>query len=367
MQKAPGMFQDDPFLLHPRPEEDELLSSWLIRISHALSTLPETMALLYFPANKQGLWSDDIDVSADEELIRLLAAKSGFDHQVLLGLTLLPYMAKGVNEQYPVCLVESLGRRTSVKTRPGLRFCPICLREDRVPYFRRKWRLSFVTACPDHSCYLWDSCPACGMPINPHRSPDGLPYPSCHRCGFDLRKAPIQPLREHEMKAVRYLCAILDSGRIDLGSSQCSSLDFFTVFRQLIKIACYWGCNRGFFEQKEFAGTQTMKRPAFFFDSSSIMERHVVFATAVHLFEEFPDRLLSFLQEQYLSPTELTKDLQHIPLWHDIMTIHESRRRSPSRTPVNYLHFTSSKYVWCTSIENITRMSLWAVARIAIL
>ncbi|OPY66697.1 MAG: hypothetical protein A4E57_02662 [Syntrophorhabdaceae bacterium PtaU1.Bin034] len=72
----------------------------------------------------------------------------------------------------------------------------------------------------------------------------------------------------------------------------------------------------------------------FFFDSASIRERHVVFASAVRLFEDFPHKLLAFLRAQDMSPAELMEDLEHIRFWHDVMTNHKGRARSPSRTAI---------------------------------
>lgn len=49
---------------------------------------------------------------------------------------------------------------------PGwLQFCPVCLRNDDTPYFRRSWRLVTSTCCIVHECVLVDRCPYCLQPI----------------------------------------------------------------------------------------------------------------------------------------------------------------------------------------------------------
>src|SRR5438552_475194 len=60
----------------------------------------------------------------------------------------------------------SIGLRGGRRHRPWLQYCPYCLHDDPDPYFRRRWRLTFVTVCPPHRCRLLDRCAACGAPCN---------------------------------------------------------------------------------------------------------------------------------------------------------------------------------------------------------
>ena len=46
----------------------------------------------------------------------------------------------------------------------GLQCCPACLSEPR-PYFRKDWRLAFVTVCVVHGTRLLDRCTNCRRPI----------------------------------------------------------------------------------------------------------------------------------------------------------------------------------------------------------
>lgn len=73
----------------------------------------------------------------------------------------------------------------------GMQFCWRCLKEDVNPYFRRKWRLSFVVNCNKHKIVLSDRCHQCSEPINYFRTPQNnkiIPVHFCSFCGFDLRK-----------------------------------------------------------------------------------------------------------------------------------------------------------------------------------
>lgn len=48
---------------------------------------------------------------------------------------------------------------------PILRYCPHCLREDEVPYYRLEWRLASSILCRSHGILLRENCPHCGSRI----------------------------------------------------------------------------------------------------------------------------------------------------------------------------------------------------------
>src|SRR5205814_803631 len=75
----------------------------------------------------------------------------------------------------------------------GQQFCPLCLHEDKEPYYRKRWRLAFMTCCEIHAVALLDRCPQCGSPVNFHRNELGDPNVShavstthCFKCALDL-------------------------------------------------------------------------------------------------------------------------------------------------------------------------------------
>jgi hypothetical protein len=84
----------------------------------------------------------------------------------------------------------SLGRHALTRGQPWLQYCPHCLRTDIDPYFRRWWRLAFITVCPKHRRCLLDRCEACGAVINFHRLPgDAEAITLCHSCRYNMRLA----------------------------------------------------------------------------------------------------------------------------------------------------------------------------------
>ena len=82
------------------------------------------------------------------------------------------------------------------KRNKRFRFCPLCLKEDEIPYFRMEWRFKLCVSCPIHKCLLEDSCDSCQnpifLPINLFsKVSDSRPLESlanCPSCGSQLQK-----------------------------------------------------------------------------------------------------------------------------------------------------------------------------------
>ncbi|WHI49084.1 TniQ family protein [Microbulbifer sp. VAAF005] len=184
--------------IHPHPYEDELLSSWMIRLSFSNGYLPHTFyskVLLY----KQSIWNVDIDRHQPEGLLELLEKQSGQSIEKLKRLTLnnyLGYLFDSVTINGNSRWIMPLGIYHREHKRPGLQFCPRCL-EEKI-YYRRHWRLSLFAMCERHDCVLYDKCPRCLSLIMFHRIGTGKKkslFPVfgvevCYNCFFNFKEAP---------------------------------------------------------------------------------------------------------------------------------------------------------------------------------
>lgn len=131
----------------------------------------------------------------------------------------------------------------------GLHYCPNCLAEDKEPYFRRKWRLTFVTICENHHRVLHDRCPCCGAAVNFHRNELGdyrnfapASMTLCYSCNFDLRNVSkgtsrSRPVTAEEMDFTTNLIQLLNREIHRVGNlSFTYPHQFFSGLRQFIKI-----------------------------------------------------------------------------------------------------------------------------------
>src|SRR5262247_3803390 len=176
------------FPCHVQPQADELLSSWLTRLSLAHGLQPRTFCAILWPATP--IWIGDLDWRATPDMLAILAQKTATSHQRAFATTLRAYAGtlwEGLGSYSSRPWLLPGARQSQRQGRPGLQYCPQCLRADATPYFRRCWRLGFVTVCTDHSRLLLDRCPACCDPVNFHLLPyDTDTIARCHQCQFDL-------------------------------------------------------------------------------------------------------------------------------------------------------------------------------------
>lgn len=179
-----------PFILHPYPQKDELLSSWLVRVALAHDTMPVSFINMHFPEYKNNIFSRDIDVSAHEDFLKKLAWKSGYTYEQIYNLTLRSYIGallplfnpSGCNKYFTY--LKNRGRANKLY---GQRYCPLCLQEDENPYFKKQWRLKAVVQCEKHNLQLQDRCPQCKQPISPYKfNKSHFGFTICWSCGSKL-------------------------------------------------------------------------------------------------------------------------------------------------------------------------------------
>ncbi|MBN8524044.1 MAG: TniQ family protein [Planctomycetes bacterium] len=165
-----------------RPHDDELLSSYLMRVAHAEGTSPQRWAQHHL--RHLELWTRDADRALPTSTMSTLAAHLGCSMDSITALS----VDTGLDDRQPRChagvepWITAVGLFHRIRHLHGLQYCPACLAEE--PYFRRLWRLAFVTHCPVHHRVLLDGCVRCDAPIVPHRH-ERLPT-HCPICGMDL-------------------------------------------------------------------------------------------------------------------------------------------------------------------------------------
>lgn len=181
------------------PFEDEIFSSWLVRLAHRHSLKVHSFCKFLFKTND--IWNRDIDKLVSDEILHILASRTLTTFKQIESTTLRSYEGKLYLNHNPngnTRWLMPLGVYHREHKNYGLMFCPKCLKNDGdSPYFRKHWRLSFSIICSKCGIYLHDRCPKCGKPIVFFRTELGkkeeLPTKSiavCYHCDFDLRETP---------------------------------------------------------------------------------------------------------------------------------------------------------------------------------
>lgn len=82
--------------------------------------------------------------------------------------------------------IRALGNYCHIKKKGGLMFCPECLDEDKIPYFRKIWRLKEHIICKKHNIKLLSRCSNCSAPLTISKSFKEKDFIFCYKCGNKL-------------------------------------------------------------------------------------------------------------------------------------------------------------------------------------
>lgn len=160
-----------------KPAPGELLSSWLHRLAHANGVPPRHFGTVLGVAGEA--WSVQLDRHLPEAVRRLLLEHTSICPEELDGLCLGP-------SQLSVLLLRRRTRPqdagTSTSQSFWLQYCPTCLRDDEVSYFRRSWTLATRVSCFHHGCRLRDRCLSCGQGLAPFKQVRLVSQQTCAFC-----------------------------------------------------------------------------------------------------------------------------------------------------------------------------------------
>lgn len=143
------------------------------------------------------VWTIDGDRDIPEERLSILSHTSGIAADALRAATIDPIATRIRGERpdtfstWPWTL--PIGARNT-RRNGGIQFCPTCLKEDNIPYFRLPWRFAWHIGCALHKAALLDRCPGCSAKVTPHRLPaDAAHVAVCATCRTDLKDVNTEP------------------------------------------------------------------------------------------------------------------------------------------------------------------------------
>ena len=160
-KRSNNWVQDYFFLIIPKPLEDELLSSWLTRMAFEHQRTLTTFLSLFVKQDGSSLSRKDIDFLYEEKLFDSIFVKSNLSKKKILKMSLRSeegYLYSCNNCLYPPNQIRKL---VDKRTHNGLMYCPKCLAEDEIPYFRKKWTYSKYRICCSKFWSTWNRLILC--------------------------------------------------------------------------------------------------------------------------------------------------------------------------------------------------------------
>ncbi len=126
------------------------------------------------------------------------------------------------------CRVEQVlaeGLTPSDYCHDHLRWCPHCLAEQR--FLQARWVIKLCVVCPEHKCYLWDTCAVCHQ----YQRPERAVLDRC-LCGASLIGIPVERVTDDELRLQLAFQGAL-AGQVQEGIPSLSVPAWMTLFHRV--------------------------------------------------------------------------------------------------------------------------------------
>lgn len=333
---------------YTKPFPDELLSSWLVRMSedHGLNIFE--FCQLCWP--KVAIFERDIDRNVKDQVIQDIAVRTNCSYEEVKSSSLRYFehklydpSDKKYNSRTKWMLpIERIGFKHK---RKGLMYCPGCLKRDKkIPYYRKAWRLSFSLTCVHCGCYLYDCCPWCGVPICFFRNSIGISnqvtfknWVTCSNCKRDLRDGKIIDAPKEIVEMQKHLYEILEFG---LSSKVIYPIQYFDVLHQIVRLLSTY---RSRFQPLRRDLFKEHKIPFFIVQSDRTIfelleydKRIQVITLAYWLLNDWPERFLFYCRKHRLRSTDVLFGLKNAPFWYERIVLDEIYRPRNTQSQVPF-------------------------------
>lgn len=313
---------------HARPFEDELFSSWLVRLSLGNMCKPHTLSSLLLDNTE--VWTRDIDRSASSALLMSVAQISQEFNDIDFTAHTLQFYNRcfdgGVSRNATNIGILPLGIYHRLRTLGGLQYCPRCLAQDSDPYYRRHWRLTVHFMCETHQCYLMSTCSMCKRPLMPHRL-DFSEEPSlgtCANCSHYLPDTTILPTSAIGKGIQSILSKMIVSGYINVAKQKIDCLLFLQGYFQLMKLLLHWSKEPAICSRLEALLEIDLKVVRDFQSDFKHLEYVICpivrmrLAEAVFvLIDNWPSRFVDIMADINMLSSTLRKSRKSLPFWID--------------------------------------------------
>lgn len=316
--------------IHSQPYSDELLSSWMVRLSLENGWHLHTFYKGIIGYEKP-IWTRDADKYDQSALIECLSIKTGVSTERIRQLSLQSYngtLFHGNPKAAYLRWILPLGIYHRRRKLLGLQFCPLCLKEQPNGYYRKYWRVAFYTFCHKHNVLLLNECPICHGPIEFHRI--GIGYKTekipkvdialCHSCGFDLRGSSTDQVYVTQgTERYRQLLNQFLNKQDEIPNGLAIPLVFYEGLRYIIKMLLhpYSKKFRSFYLHK-FTDAQDLDfEQGTAYETLSLKQRFHITTMACWLIVDWPHRFIEMSQRKLLFRSAISDDFgkDKLPYW----------------------------------------------------
>jgi hypothetical protein len=318
---------------HPRLKPDELFSSWVVRTAIANQTRLYSLVRGILGESYHLFHHVDIDRGVTHSILEDFA-KATSTPTIDIWRSTLSHEAMHINDVHErnghTLWLVPFGFVPRQRRQTGIQYCPICLKLDKQPYFRKSWRLAYYTECERHHVLMEDTCPHCQAPVGffqlklgdwPRDKSMGLNR--CFKCDGALSDAMPKRSEWPELEHGLAVRSILLSQGLDFRFIErrifrpASSL--MKVLRMLIGALCSRSSRGELYDHLASQlwpyGYTVLSNRGTNFEFRTVEERHRLFGLAVWLLMDWPRRLEAACMTLRLSDAQLTFCAKDMPAW----------------------------------------------------
>ncbi|WP_417441319.1 TniQ family protein [Idiomarina sp.] len=316
--------------IHPRPQNSELLSSWITRLAiengfYSHSFFKSIIGL------KEDIVRTDVDRSNSTELIGKLSQVSGISADELSKLCMSSLQGEVFShDSLGTCVrwVLPLGFYHRIKRRRGIVYCPLCLKEDEVRHFRKSWRLAFMNLCEKHGCVLWDHCYHCKANVDYQRVGIGsksYDTPNkdlglCFNCHKPLWDAPTKRLSldlERFSAPYRDFISVYESGGSILPAlNQPLNLQVFNGLWTLAgRVASVRAVEVRARILRETGIEISPLKPNNSFEGFPLQQRLNIFIVVLYYLQSWPHKFINLVKNTHFTVSAFGNDIEQLPFW----------------------------------------------------
>ena len=329
--------------LRARALADEAFSCWIVRLAAAYGLKARSLCNLL--TGKRIEFTTDYDTAPDSDLIQALADRTGTEAEAIrtshtLG-GLFGRTSSRAYQGYGNPWVLPFG--SFYDLRPGMQYCPLCLREP-LAYYRRTWRLSLLATCPRHGVSLRHVCPSCSLPTHPIKNDlrwGGGTITRCWNCGYDLCGSAAEPVEQEDAWLACELVGVLHLGAMPAGYPPCVDGNAYLAGLALVcskllgqhpRLRSWHGV-----AAKRAGGmilpTQAGRRISTNFSSlADPSQRRTVLRVATYLLLDWPERFLEVARASGARTSDFAGHFAAAPAW--FLEPLQARLTPPRQKPV---------------------------------
>lgn len=305
-----------------KPKNYELLSSWLLRITHLNGTDVSTFSNKIF--SNQKLLINDIDKFITTKELKEISRYLDINIKLIEKLPLNYYLPNFSTQELKVNSkwqgVIPSGSKYKLKTN-GLQFCSQCLKDKENTFYIFN-RLSWNIICSKHQILLQTNCPNCNYQFSPILKEFDKPIYLCNNCGYDLPSSiPINDISNEALELQNFLNSCLKENKIIVSNYQLKDKNLYELFytvRTILNFLLSIQKNKRIInimkDEFQFADNLFFKnKPTIYFDILEQKQRMYLMHMTSKLLKTNLNYFEQFLNHSKITYKQLTSSNNEIP------------------------------------------------------